>query len=738
MGAPAQTKTEYFGSAAQVFCFGRGDTLHNLSNGDTVIWEGPITRAGSMDGDGKTVLTTTIGEMHWYWGTLTQNPSAILEAIVIDQGDGPFAAPIPAWRGYCILVMVDCSFGSQTTPPTINAELTCLPETDLVLTAHELDGDCVLAEFIYEILTNRFWGAGRAAAEINSESFIAACETLIDEDNGASPDFDDLQKAREMIGKLLPYMDAVIFFQHGQFHLKLIRQEDPGTAIVLNESDFTDEPLPRNDLYEGVDNFFRLTFHDRENNWEDGVEPYSNPATNENMDQDSDSQLDFPYITRRSVAKQVVKRIGLKQSKPSFFFEVRLQPTHNGLNPGDLVKVNYSRLTCTALPDGFVNALCRVMEVERSRPEEPEVAATLMLEHTRDTTFDYVPPDDFFFTPPSIDDSGSADWAIVSVSPRVQALPPGLKGDSADGCLVAFDRTDTLLRRAKVHWTWDPVQKDYQQLGVTKNFPHYAELIGWHKLSATNWFLRLRFPDAAARNAFAGDAPTAPEWIFDTGHREVTTVGTPADEHQIAGIWGSRVESGYFLPVDTLIHDIEVTSGLYGSAAMALETFLTAANAPTRHIYFGARDDFFVFPTNDIAFERNLPNAPVNVQTGLSADTDMERLFKVTVGNHKNEETLTDVSEVEFDRNDTTMHPDGTYTPDWGERALTTYEYFDEVAGNFFIDPAAPFYPDVDDIDEALGAIYEGTATDTQLKLWAPVDDVLGIYLDFGIYSDAP
>lgn len=807
MGSPSTPPSyTYYGSAAQVICFGPVDILHDISNGDRKIWTGPLIRSESADGDGKTAITTEIGQIIFYWGTALQNPSPLLQAMSINQGNGLVAAQIPAFRKVCYAILNDCAFGTQTTPPTLNFTVSRFPNvlalpgrvTRARVTAggsgyssapavaltggggtgatavatiangavasvritnggtgytsapavgftggggsgaaancylfHEIEGDCILPEFLVEAMVDTFWGAGIDVANLNTASFIAAAQTLITEGMGASPNFDSLLSLREMVGKLLPYMDALWYFKEGQIYLKLIRKESTAGLPVLTEADFTDEPNPRNEGFDDTANFFRLTFTDASNNWEQAVEGYDNPANADIVGQSKDSQVDFPYVTRRAVAKQLVKRVGLKGSKPSAFIEARLQPSHNSRHPGDLVKVSYAKF-------GFVEKLCRIVELERTRPDEPEVAATLLLEHTRDTANDYVPPDDFFSTAPTIGSNGTGDFPVTPVSPRVQTLPSGLKGSALDGFLVAYDRADALLRYVKIHWTWDEVQKPYQQIGFNSQLPYGATLVCWHQLSLTNWFLRLRFASTALRNGFNGAAPTAPEWLSVSGYRQVKLAGTPSDVHQLVGLWGIKVESGYYAVVDSDMHDIEMQSPYFGSPAMLLETVAAPANSPTERIFLGARDDFFVFPTDSISFERNTPNAPINPQTGLSADTDLKRKFKVTAANHKQEQTLAEAVEVNFDRNDSTMNSGGTYTPDWGIRAKTTYELYDLLAGQYFLLAGAAGYPDVDDIDEGLGNVHDGVATATEKLLWNPVDEVLGTYMSANIYTNNP
>lgn len=737
MGSGSQEVTtgyNYFGSTAQAICMGPVAVLDSIQNGDLVIWQGPITRAAAMDVDGKTILTTSIGRIRFYWGTLTQARDSILEGLFLDQGGGAATVPMPAFLGVCYAVLDDVSFGGQVSPPTLQYVLSRFTD-NLVLTAHELDGDCVLPEALYDFLTNALYGMGVAADQLDMQSFIDASETVIGEDLGMSPNLDSLTSMREILGKLLAYIDGVLLYENGKIRIVLTRLEDMGIAPILTAADFTDEPKPRNRGFTATNNFIRLTFTDRSNKWEDGVEPYDNPANAEIQGTSVDKQVNYPYITRRAVAKRIAKRIGLKLSKPPFFIDVRLKPSHKTLRPGDVVKVTWPKLSLVESP-------CRIMEITRGSPNDPDVEASLMIEQTRDDSHDYVPPSDSFITPGTIDGSGTGTFAITPVTTRVAILPTALKAGSSDGFLVVFDRPDPVLRMAKLHWTWNPTEKTYAQISTAGAFPLHGFVLGWWRMSLTSWVLRVRFPVHHDFLEFAAIAPTVPEFYFVTGQREVKTVGATQDFHTIDPIWGRKVESGYFQAVDADTYDIEVTAAEFSTDDFLVETLAGIGHVPTQNVYFGQIEKFMIYPTDAIYFERNAANAPVNPQTGISPDTDLKRYFKVTVSNQANEQPLADAIETTFDRNDTTMSSTGTYTPDWGPRALSMYEAVDALLAEGFNAATAVSagYPDFDDIDVALGAIYDGTETADQLMLGVPIDDVLGtlFLLQNNVYSSNP
>jgi len=598
---------------------------------------------------------------------------------------------------------------------------------------HELEGDCLLPEAIYDFLTNELYGLAVDPAEIDEQSFIDASDTISDEDLGVSPNFDSLGTMREVLGKMTAYIDAVLRYEHGKIKIVLIRPENMAAADTLTAEDFTDEPKPRNRGFTATNNMIRLSFTDRLNKWEDGVEPYDNPANAEIQGTSVDKQVNYPFITRREVAKVVAKRVGLKLSKPPFFFDVRLKPSHSTRQPGEVIKVTWPKLGLSETP-------CRIMEISRGGPNDPDVEATLMHEQTRDTSHDYVPPFDNFVTPGTIDSSGGGAFEITPLSVRVGILPSALKDGAADGFLVVFDRPDPVLRLAKVFWTWDPVEKTYAQIAQNSAFPLHGTIIGWWKIAPASWVFRVRLPVDHDVTEFAAIAPTVPAFYFVTGQREVKLYAPTSNEHTIDPIWGRKVESGYFQAIDDDLYDIEVTAAEFATDDFVIETVAGTGTVPTENVYFGQIEKFVIYPTDAIYFERSGPNAPVNPSTGLSPDTDQKRYFKVTAANQVSEQALADAEEVTFDRNDASMTLLGTYTPNWGPRAPTMYEAVDILFGEVFSLETSAGYPDVNDIDEALGAMYDGTETDEQEMIAKPIDDVLGTMLTLGsvVYSDNP
>lgn len=715
MGATSKelvTGYNYWGTYAEIIALGRVDVLYNIYNGDTLIWEGPIDRS-SANGAGYTDITTSIGVISFYWGDPTQAIDTILAALEIDLGGGPVAVPMSAMRNVCYAVCYDMAFGGQTTAPTLTYDIQrwtrAFPELDDV--AHDVDGDALIPEAIYELLTDSFVGAGIATTHVDKPSFLAACETLIDEEIGASPDIDQTQSVRELVGQLLNYIDGFIYFDAGKLKMGLVRPASTVGLDVIDESDLLEEPRPLNSQFDGTWNKTILTFRDRDNNWEETTEEYDDPANAAIVGQTVRKTVNLPWVTKRDVAKKLAKLFGIKGGLPTIVWELTLKPEWKTLKPGDRFKLTYAAF-------GISERVVRVKSVTRGKASAPDISVTVQEEQARSTTGDYVPGTDTFDIPVTVGPDGTDSFDLVSATPRLSWLPTALKDSKDDGLLVALDRPTINTTGSDIYFTWDPAQAEYRRIGNQTSFPAKAEIISWHRYRTNNWLLRLEIANEWDYDRVQTLIDEALELFIVVGQRLIKTVGTPKNQHQVTAPWFKVVAGGRMELHSATVLDIEVDNAAFGTDDIELETTADDGRHPTIHVYVGRPEDFAILPHNAIQFDRNAGNS--------LDDTGLVRHIKTPVRNHKQAQDLADVTATTFDRNLTTMCPSGTYSRDWGAAAPSSYEMFDEQGYLEAIFQPGADYPHVEAIDEALGLFYNGVPSAEQIRLIEHIDDVLG------------
>lgn len=735
MGSPKPTTTgkNYYGSFVLLIAVGPATRLTEITNGETSIWSGDIDQSG-RDSDGYTTLDTTIGTIHFGWGRADQNPHPFLVASEIDFGNGPITVTIPGWRRWIIAICEDVSFGSATTPPTLKFEFE-RELADLTLSQHSLSDDAVLPEVLYNIYTDTFYGAGIPTARVNATSFETAGEVIITEDLGASPFLDEFITMREWVGGLLGYIDAFPKFIDGKIELQLIRKQSTSGIPVIDESVLASEPIATNSGWSDSWNVTHLVFTERAEGWDKGAtETWQDPANYAITGERVDEEIRMPYITRRDVAKRVARRKGIRAGAPGMAWDLELLPSMRTLRPGDIAFLSYAKR-------GISNRLVRVTEVGRSAGENRTVRLTVEDERTRDESNDYEIPEDEFLSRTEI-------LGVGSTTPRLAWLPPDLKGN--DGLLVACHRPTLTSSGVKAFFTWDEAQRAYYEIESATSFPMFGTLQWWTPARGQSTFiLRIDFQNSS-------EADRAFLWLGESVElyavairRLWKTTGTTIDRHELDALWMLTVSGGHVRKASTTEVEIEVTGAAFGSEEAVLETLSSNGVFPGEKIYLGRREDFLIHPARVINFERFGQNSKgyrrytsEGFEQVESGDTDLKRYVKAPVYSATRDQSLDDVTASVYDRNDTTMNPDGTYSVEWGDRAPSLPELFDAVGHRSVFSVDHPDKDSVDFIDTDLAEMFWWLYDDTipleeTIEAADETDVILGILscTDQTIYS---
>lgn len=697
---------EHFGYYAIAFCLGPITELTELRVADKAIWTGPLTLdSGNQDG---VVITTDLGSAIFKWGTEVQTATTEMAAVHAQQ---------PGLRGACYLVPLDWSFGTIATPP----QVTLIGKRQLAalsISQHSLSGDAVLPEVLYDILTHPRYGARVLAERIDKDSFEAAAETIIGEDLGASPVFREAATLREAVAKLLTYMRGVRYFTGGKIALKLIRDDPAEVATEITSDDLEDPPEPEAGDWASTWGMTRISYTNAANNWERDVYAYPNAANARIRGYWVPQDVDREWFTRLDVAKREAAIIGTGGGLPlASYAPLRLKPSFRTVRPGQLLKLVYPKLNISA-------AYLRAEKVTVGGPDDPAVTIHAVGDPSRQTTLGYLP---------SGSESGQPGYTrppLVAPTVRVATLTSELKEGYADGLLVAFSRPTGLSVRHETYFTWDPAQASYGRLAQGTAFPVFGTIVWWLR-TAAGWVFRFRVAATFDAGSMAAIAESFQDYYFVAGRRVVVT--SPADDdHKLLCVLAKRRLGGRFAAISADTFDVEVEAAQQGTEDLALETLAAGASAPTGMAFFGLLDTFTILRSDSLAFDRNQGNDP--------ADAALRRYIKTVVGDDQSLLALADVSATELKRLDTSMDPAGSYSPDWGSRAKTAYELTDDECGLQYAGTPGADYAQVSDLDEALGRVYEGTASADDTALLSDLDEVLGAYLSNanGIYNDSP
>ena len=207
------------------------------SDGDT-LWEGtstggliPIGDAGVFGRISFLNGGTITGNVDFETGAADQTPNDYLQKVYGTDD-------IPAFRGVACFVLRQVYVG--TSEYIREWQIWAKNIYNGWYSAKAAIGDDHNpAHIIYETLTNKRWGLGYNADDIDSTTFTAVADTLYTENFGLSLLWDHSTSIEDFLSEILKHIDASLYIDihTGKFKLKLIRADYDIEDLVLFDED---------------------------------------------------------------------------------------------------------------------------------------------------------------------------------------------------------------------------------------------------------------------------------------------------------------------------------------------------------------------------------------------------------------------------------------------------------------------------------------------------------------------
>lgn len=227
------------------------------------------------------------------------------------------------------------------------------------------------AHILYECQTNTDWGAGASPLSIDTQSYLAAAETLFNERFGLSMRWMQQSTIGSFEQEVLDHINATKFIDPstGLWTLKLIRGDyDPATLDTLDPSNCEATNRQRISLSETVNEV---------------IVEWTNPATEEtetisaqdgaNLSQQGGVVVSRtrPYYGVRNarLATELAFRDLRAESFPIFTVDIKTDRRFSNLRPGSVVKFSWPE-------DGIVDMVLRVKSVDYGKPGKSEIRLT--------------------------------------------------------------------------------------------------------------------------------------------------------------------------------------------------------------------------------------------------------------------------------------------------------------------------------------------------------------------------
>lgn len=221
---------------------------------------------------------------------------------------------------------------------------------------------------LYEILTDTTWGLGLPGSSIDTDSFVAAGETLFTEGLGLAMILETTTEASETLREILRHIDAGLSTDPstGKLVLKLIRADyDVGLLPVLDQSSIAELDFSRGSWSETF-NVAKVTYTSRADNWTERVAQWQNLANLQVQGVTVATQVEYRGFSNSHSAGLAAARVAKAVSYPFARLRLKVNRLAWALRSADVFKLNWP-------PLGITGMVCRV-----TRPASGDLENGLM------------------------------------------------------------------------------------------------------------------------------------------------------------------------------------------------------------------------------------------------------------------------------------------------------------------------------------------------------------------------
>ena len=337
---------------------GEVDKIIGMWIGDDKVWTGSVTHGNSFTVDDPELFGGEehgqggfLGEIEFFSGTTTQTASTYLSA------HQQISGVTPAYRGYCYLAPKALPFyiGNSTSLKPWKFEVQRIPNGLSLGSGHEVVNslDANPANVIYEIMTNKDWGLGYAASDIDTANFTTAAATLFTEGNGISYIVTSAIESGKLIRTVEEQIDGLIRFNQftSKWEIKLARADyTPGTLQEVNEDTLVELVDFGRGSWEGTTNQVRIQFSDRTDEYKSTYAMAQDTANVRIQDVNVSVTKNYPGIFDRTQANNIAWRDLRSFSYPLAKATLMVDRTFWDFLPGDVIEFTHAYLGITRLP----------------------------------------------------------------------------------------------------------------------------------------------------------------------------------------------------------------------------------------------------------------------------------------------------------------------------------------------------------------------------------------------------
>ncbi len=415
-----------------VLALGPGVTLSKFWAGTKLVWSGSLTSQGSIYIDqpnlfgGEEERGGLQGTLQFYDGRFDPAQDSYLISKI-----GP---NVPAYNGIARALFKSFYIGTQTTPEAFSFEIgritTGLDATYSVM-PNGLDVNPM--EIAFDAMTQKWGRFGNLTSELDTTSFVSAAQTLYNEGLGMSLLVQSAITGKDLLEEVMRVADGLLYQDPatGKIIAKLIREDYVvNDLIVLDESSIKTLKNFQKTTWENTFNQCRVTFKDRNNNYDQSVAIQQDFANINFQNRVKSTEFSAPGCTEPNVAGILAARQLSLVSVPLYKCDIVVNRKAQSLRPGSVFVLNWS-------PFGISNMVMRITKIDFGELDNNQIKISCV-------------QDRFATATPTFADPEGSGWTPISINPNPVVLyklftPPAfLVSEDTNETVSTFDNNGRL------------------------------------------------------------------------------------------------------------------------------------------------------------------------------------------------------------------------------------------------------------------------------------------------------
>lgn len=415
-----------------VLALGPGVRLKKFWAGTHLVWSGDLASSGSVYIDqpalfgGEEEGGGLQGTMQFYDGSFNSSQDPYLISKI-----GP---NVPAYNGIARALFKAFYIGTSTTPQAFSFEISRLTSglhATYSIMPNGLDANPM--EIAYDAMTQKWGRFGNLSAELELTSFVNSAKTLYEEGLGMSLLVQSAITGKDLLEEIMRVADGLLYQDPATSKIvaTLIRQDYVvDELLVIDESSIKSLKNFQKTTWESTFNQCRVTFKDRNNNYDSSVAITQDFANINFQNRVKSTEISSPGCTEAAVASILAARQLSLLNVPLYKCDITVNRKAQNLRPGSVFVMNWA-------PFGISNMVMRVTKIDLGELTSNEIKISCI-------------QDRFSTATPTFADSEGSGWTPVSTTPnpvsiRLLFTPPAfLVSNNSNESISTFDNNSRL------------------------------------------------------------------------------------------------------------------------------------------------------------------------------------------------------------------------------------------------------------------------------------------------------